>query len=178
MEGGITMKIQLFGTVLAGLALALGALAAISQPVRAQTTTYFCDKGKGGVPATFARNATGKKIEVIRWEKEWGGITREERCQIVSARFEKVSAAGAISLITTGIKNGQNVICTCKEYGAPCTDLLFTLRPEESPNQVLKDLFGEGYFARGPLIQKEDGSPQLYIDMERFLQEPPAQEEN
>ncbi|MBW4495275.1 MAG: COP23 domain-containing protein [Oscillatoria princeps RMCB-10] len=170
------MKTQLFGPLLAGLALALGALAAISQPVRAQTTTYFCDKSKGGVPATFARNATGKKIEVIRWEKEWGGITREDRCQIVSARFQSASEQGILGFLTSGVKNGENVLCAAKEYGAPCSQLLFTLRKEDKPRQVIDDLFGVGYRAKGPLIQSLDGEPQIYIDMELLLQEAPAQE--
>ncbi len=173
------MKPQLLALGLTGLALALGTLPVLTQPSKAQSTTYFCDKGKGGVPTTFARNATGKKIEVIRWEKEWGGgITREERCRTVSGRFQSASEKGILSYLTHGVMGGEKVVCASSQYGAPCSDLLFTLRAEDNPNEVIDALFGVGYRARGPVLQSEDGKPKIYIDMELLLQEAPAQEEN
>ncbi|WP_017715919.1 COP23 domain-containing protein [Kamptonema formosum] len=165
------MKSQLFAPAVAGLTLALGTLPVLTPPSQAQTATYFCGEGKNGVPTTFARNATGRKIEVIRWAKEWGGgISREDRCKIVSERFQSASAKGILSYLTHGVMGGQKVVCAASEYGAPCSDLLFTLRPEDDPAAVINALFGVGYRAKGPLSQG-NGESQIYIDMNLLLQE-------
>jgi hypothetical protein len=107
---------------------------------------------------------------VIQWKREWGGgITPKQRCEIVSARFQEASDQGLLNYITSGRKNGEKVICVTKEYGAPCSMVLFTLKPEDNASQVLKDLMGVGYRARGPVIQSDDGSPQIYIDINLLL---------
>lgn len=164
------MKSQLYSRILTASIIGLLSTPALSQPSSAQTVTYFCGKSRDGVPTTFAHNATGKRIEVVRWQREWGGgITREERCQKVSARFKSASERGLLNYITSGRMSGEKVVCVAKEYGAPCSEILFTLKPEDNANEVVKALMGVGYRARGPVIQSDDGSPQIYIDINLLL---------
>lgn len=164
------MKFQLYSRILTASILGLLSIPTLNQSSSAQTATYFCAQGRGGAPTTFARNATGKRIEVIRWQREWGGgITREERCQTVSARFQSASEEGLLNYITSGIMSGQKVVCVARDYGAPCSAMLFTLRPNDNPNEVVRGLNLIGYRARGPVLQSEDGTPRIYIDMNLLL---------
>jgi len=164
------MKFQSFTKILAVSALALSSIPTWSQPSLAQTITYFCGQGQGGIPTTFARNATGKRIEVIRWQKEWGGtITREERCQQVSARFQSASEEGLLNYITSGIMSGQKVVCVAKDYGAPCSVMLFTLRPNDNPNEVVGALKKTHYLAGGAVLESGGETPRIYIDMNQLL---------
>lgn len=164
------MKLRLLSRILAASAATFCLITAMSQPSAAQTETYFCGKNKDGIPTTYALTATGKKIDVIRWEREWGGeYTPEVRCQIVSAKFQQALENGHLNYVTGGIQNGQKVVCGVRRYGDPCQTVLLTLRKDEDPDQVIPALLGVGYQASGPIVQSEDGSPQHYYDMNLFL---------
>jgi len=170
------MKLKLFASLLAASMLAVGALTISSQPGEAQTNTYSCETNRG-VPTTYALTATGKKIAVIRWVKNWGGkYTPEVRCQEVSAKFQSASEQGLLKYLTYGIKSGQKVICVAGEYGGPCLQVLFTLRSNDDPDRVLQDMMSVGFRAQGPVVQSEDGSPQYYYDFEQFLEKAPTAE--
>lgn len=161
------MKFKVLASVAGAVALGVGAIASWAPPSQAQTATYFCGKARDGVYATFARNAIEKEIEIIRWEKEWGNYTKKQRCEIVSQRFQRASNAGILNYITHGVQDGQPVICVAQEYGGPCVMVLLTLGPGENPREALQQL--SGYWVSGPLIQADDGQPQIYIDMKKVL---------
>ena len=165
------MKLKTLASIAGAAAFGLGAIASWAPPSQAQMATYFCDKARDGVYATFARNGAGKEIEIIRWEKEWGDgtLTKQKRCEIVSERFQRASKAGVLQHVTHGVQNGQPVICAAQQYGGPCGPVLLTLRQEDNAREVLNQLLGIGNRAAGPLIQADDGQPQLYIDMKKVL---------
>ncbi|MDZ8260989.1 COP23 domain-containing protein [Nostoc sp. ChiQUE01b] len=167
------MRLKLFVTVLALSTVAFSYIATINYPSLAQaqtTTTYSCGKSRDGTPTTYARTETGKKIAVIRWSKNWGGeYTPESRCKEVSSRFQIASEKEVLKFITSGIMSGQPVICATSDYGAPCSQLLLTLRHGENPDEVIQKLIGVGFRAEGPLTQKQDGSIQYYYDIQKKL---------
>jgi len=165
------MKLKALVSIAGAVALGLGAIASWAPPSRAQMPSYFCGQARDGVYTTFARNGAGKEIEVIRWEKQWGDgtLTQKKRCEIVSERFQRASQAGVLQHITHGYQNGQPVICAAQEYGGPCRVVLLTLRPEDNAREAVQTLFDIGYRASGPLIQADDGLPQVYIDMRKVL---------
>lgn len=151
--------------------------------------------GNDGVPTTFTLNSTGKRIRLIRWTKKWGSkLSPEARCREVSARFQKLEAKGELNYLTSGIMRVQPVVCAVKDYGTPCSQLLFTLRPADNANQVIEHLNGSsspGHFSLSfsnesravePLrpiqIQRADGSTQNYYSMEEILSAAPVEEEN
>lgn len=165
------MKLKALLSIAGAVALAVGAIASWAPPSKAQMPTYYCAQGEGRVYTTFARTATAREIEVIRWEKQWGDgtLTQKKRCDIVSERFQRASNAGVLQHITHGVQNGQPILCAAREYGGPCIMVLLTLRPEEDAREAVEALFDVGFRARGPLIQADDGLPQVYIDMRKVL---------
>jgi hypothetical protein len=164
------MKPHLFVQMVTASAIALGAISAISQPQpsSAQTTTdtYFCGISNGGVPTTFARSVTGKRLPLIRWFSTMGSeYTPNRRCQEVSGRFQEAYEKGLLNYMTTGIMRGQQVVCASSRYGGSCSHLLFTLKPSQNASDAIQALVDIGAQARGPMIQSEDASPEIYIDM-------------
>jgi hypothetical protein len=174
------MKPQLFIQMLTASAIALGAITAVSQPSPAETNTYFCGTSNGGVPTTFAKSVTGKRIPLIRWFSTMGTeYTPKRRCQEVSARFQEAYEKGLLNYMTTGIMRNQQVVCAASRYGGSCSHLLFTLRPEQDAGEALQALFDIGTQARGPIAESEDASPEIYIDMNLLRRdETRAEEEN
>ncbi len=174
------MKPQLFAQMLTASAIALAAIGTMSQPSSAQTATYFCGTSNGGVPTTFARSVTGKRIPVVRWFSTMGGeYTPNRRCKEVSSRFQDAYQKGLLSYITTGIMGGQQVVCASSRYGGSCSHLLFTLNQGQNASEAIQALFDIGAYARGPLLQSEDASPEIYIDMNLLRRdETRAEEEN
>ena len=173
--------IKLFVQVLTTSAIALSAVASTSQLGSAETTnTYFCGISNGGVPTTFARSVTGKRIPVVRWFSTMGSeYTPNRRCKEVSSRFQDAYQKGLLSYITTGIMGGQQVVCASSRYGGSCSHLLFTLNQGQNASEAIQALFDIGAYARGPLLQSEDASPEIYIDMNLLRRdETRAEEEN
>ena len=172
------MKPQLFLQVLTSSTIALSSFATISPPSLAQAQTYFCERSDNGVWTTYAKNYNNKKIPVIRWVKNLGNYTPKVRCQEVSSRFQNAYEKGILNYMTSGISSGQAVICAASQYGGPCSQLLFTLKSDRNASSVLQNLVDIGYRARGPILQSEDASSQIYIDMSILLNEKAAQVEN
>lgn len=172
------MKSQVFAQILTASVIALGTIATISQPSYAQRSTFFCDKSREGIPTTFARTATGKRIAVISWRKDWGGnYPPEKRCRDVSARFQSADQDQVLNYMTVASMRGQQVVCAIRKYGNTCDQLLFTLKQGENPREVIRALTDINYRARGPLVQSEDGSPQIYVDMNLLLSDETQVEE-
>ncbi len=158
------MKNHLSLQLLTSGLIALSSIASINPPSLAEQKTYFCDTDKG-VWTTFARNYNNQKIPVIRWVRALGNYTAKERCQAVSTRFQSAYESGILNYLTSGISGRQAVICAASQYGGPCSQLLFTLKSSQDASSVLQSLVEIGYKARGPILQSEDASGQIYIDM-------------
>lgn len=176
-----------------GVGGATGATPGRSQPNSTNGEVQFiCGKGYNSnsnkyAPTTFAWNS-GSKVAVIRWETEHfvpSGWTPQKRCEEVSSRFQAAYDNGTLnylthgkmnsqSVLTPGTMNNQPVICAATAFGGPCDDLLFTLRPEDDPNQLLQQLANIFEGSSNSPIVHSPGSPQIYIDFERFLREAPA----
>lgn len=145
---------------------------------------YFCGTSSDGVPTTFARDVIGKKIAVIRWEKEWGGnYTPQKRCELVSANFQKAYENGALENIGYGNYNGHTVVCAMKDISFPnfndksesktdCTYHLFTLRLGSDGETTVKSLLEVGSSAGAPLVQSD--SWKIY-ELGEFFREVPNQ---
>lgn len=165
------MKTQtLFRAITAGI-ITLGIFSAISPPTIAQSQrrkTYFCAKGSNGRWTTFARNYNNKKIPVIYWVKKLGGYTPKVRCNIISPKFESAYKRGILNYLTSGVNNGQPVVCATSQYGGPCSQILFTLKSHREASSVLQQLVNVGYRAGGGVFQSGNSS-QVYIDMDRLL---------
>jgi hypothetical protein len=171
------MNTKLLKGVLSACAIALGSIAAIGLPSYGQRSTYsfFCGQSTDGVPTTFAQTATGKKIAVIRWVRQWSPkYPPKARCQAVSARFQYAYSAGVLNYLTHTEVNRQDVICAARRYGDSCNQMLLTLKPGENVSQVIENLRQMGHTASGPLVQAPDGSPRTFVDMNQLLRQASA----
>jgi len=161
------MKLKFILSTIAASAIAFGSIATFSQPSSAQRgeTVYFCAKSSTGIPTTYARTPSGKRIPLIRWQKPWSNeFTPEKRCQIVSQKFQKADEEGVLNYLTSGVFNDLNVICATRRYGGQCDRVLFTLSHRENPNEVLGALVGVAYRASRPAIISGGPSPRDYYD--------------
>ncbi len=150
-------------TRMVGSAILLTALPfTLSTPAQAGggANGYSCGATSNGTPATMARTSKGNDVAVIQFKSQHfsdSGWTPERRCQEVSQRFDTLNSQGLLrqAFLTTGRKNGQNIICVAAEKGAPCISngILFTLRPGSDPNKTLKDLTNWAKFQTGPLSE-------------------------
>jgi Circadian oscillating protein COP23 len=128
---------------------------------------FFCDDGHG-IPTTFVENPRGR-LPIVRWVSHYftgSGYDPYTRCQEVSGRFQRYSDEGRLNYITTGMMNGQPVVCVSGYAGGPCDGLLFTLKRGQDASRVVQQLFDIPARASGPLY--ESGS-RFYLDMKQYL---------
>ncbi|NES19481.1 MAG: hypothetical protein F6K41_11250 [Symploca sp. SIO3E6] len=178
MNNGTTKK--LLTSILTALAVATGFTFTTGQPSPAQDSgraSFSCKYDgihpvtKALTPVTVARGPIGE-IPVVYWVRPLGGYSPEERCYMVSSKFDSLQKKGALEYISHGMMGGQPVICTANYNGDNCVAQLFTLHPEDSPKEVLEQLLGvrnlasEAAFMAGA-IQRVNGT--YYIDVPLFL---------
>lgn len=168
------MKVQLLGQRLA-LAAALGATATttvetglIAGAAAQQKNQFYCDTSKSP-PATVVRTTRGN-VPLIRWTSDFfpPPLTPEERCKIVSQRFQEFQNNNKLQYITTGKMNGQLVVCVANRKDGDCTGLLFTLKPGSDPRRTLAKLVSRPALAASGILNESTGE-RLYIDMEEFI---------
>jgi hypothetical protein len=147
-----------------------------------QPTTFICVRSGKGF-ATVAARGSQRSAPMIIWQRQVSPqYTPQQRCQLVSQKLTKAVAAngGRLSnlLLTTGIVNGEAVICYVNS-GASCnpSNTLFTLSSENAkdPGAALANLlrFGQraDYSAVHESASGESGaeSPKA-IDMEASVE--------
>jgi hypothetical protein len=137
-------------------------------------TKYFCGQSQGK-PATIAQTPTGQVV-VIRWTSTIfpPPYTPEERCQIVSDKFQQYHQNGTLRYLTTGRENRQLVVCTAQSLNGGCVGTLFTLKPGSNPKATLKALMNVGSKAvKGAVLQ--ESYDRAYFDMKEFLNSAPRE---
>lgn len=94
------------------------------------------------IPTTMVipRNRQGA-IPFIKWTSGFfdAGIPREQLCTETANNFQKAAKNGPISL-TASRQNRITVICSISKQNANCQQVLFTLKPNETPKGVLRRL--------------------------------------
>lgn len=177
------MKIKLFAaTIAAAATLVVTSSAAMGQS-GSNETQFICREAfdqatNQKIPTTYAWTERGK-IAVVRWTSTLGNgaWTPERRCQEVSPRFQAAYENGSIRYLTNGTVNGQRAICTAREEGGSCQDLLLTLRPEDNAMAVLRQLNDVLKGRAGATLRQSGQEDQVYIqvDIERFLRTAPVE---
>lgn len=142
-------------------------------------TKFVCEGGTDGLPTTYAVTSRGN-VPIITWYSDYfssGGYSPQNRCEQVTARFEHFYKTGQLDYITTGLVNGQPVVCATGDNGGACTDknVLFTLKPDSEPVATVEQLFNIRTGASSsPLFESEDDVDFVYIDFQEFLNSVPA----
>jgi uncharacterized surface protein with fasciclin (FAS1) repeats len=142
-------------------------------------TKFVCEGAIDGLPTTFAVTSRGN-VPVITWYSDYfssGGYSPQNRCEQVTSRFENFYKTGQLDYITTGVVNGQPVVCATGKDGGACTDknVLFTLKPDSEPVATVEQLFNIRTGASSsPLFESEDDVDVVYINFQEFLNSVPA----
>jgi hypothetical protein len=94
-----------------------------------------------GIPTTVAQSSNRRPTKIIQWisTNYPGNLSPKEQCNQVSARLQKAVITEK-KFLTTGNKNGQNVVCTTSKIGGSCEDILFTISPGKNPELFLEQL--------------------------------------
>lgn len=119
--------------------------------VYAPPKSFLCNvrelrNGRGNArrsfPATMARTDEGDVV-IYYWTQPYYTDSGEDaltRCTRVAGIFDTFNRRGNLDLIKTGQMNGRSVICAADSPSGPCQRLIFPLRPNENPDEVLRDL--------------------------------------
>jgi hypothetical protein len=139
---------------------------AISKP----KPLFFCGLDNG-IPATMVRIQGYRDRAIIRWVSNWDSqfnITPQDRCKVVAKKFQEYYSRGTFKYIKSGIVNNQKVICVAPRKDADCAGVLWALRPNADPIDVLKRIFGILVHEQDPLNQ----SSGVFTDIEEILSSP------
>ena len=163
------LKLRLLAHILTGVALTIGAVA-VPQTSIAGNNKYFCAQ-LHGTYRTFARTARGP-IPLISWVSysapPW---TPRARCIAVSKRFERFYDNGNLRYISTGIVNGQPVLCAVRSQGDSChgANVLVTLPPGTNRYEAAQTLLDlRGLAAGRTLDLSGDERFEKYVDGETY----------
>lgn len=178
------MKLRLFAPMLTELAIALTASVTITQPSLAQNNKFFCGMSRS-VPATLVHTSRGN-IPVIRWVNNafpppW---TPQQRCEEISARFQRFYDNGTLKFLRAGRLSGQPVLCVASYKGGSClpNGVLVTLKRGTDPQLTLERLSDyQGKSSANPIeLSGSRSSNQVvsyvndaaYLDVEKLIAEP------
>lgn len=156
-----------------GIIIVSSALPVTSHPIPSRETTFHCIRIRG-ILITVARNPAYGEVPVIRWVSNYfssSGYDPLTRCQMVSARFQSYYSQGILNYLTTGVMNGQPVICTSRFNAGSCEKLLFTLKDYSNPSHTLRRLLALRSGAGAPLNESNNRSDnqKIYINFEQYL---------
>ena len=113
------------------------------------TVQFYCGKAadpssKSNLPATVAKVAgSEEELVLIIWKSEAFKSTPQQRCEIVSPKFQASLQQGR-HYITAGIdkKSGMGMICAMSDVEQPCdrTNMLFTLKSYQDAGNTIEEL--------------------------------------
>ncbi|NER36674.1 MAG: hypothetical protein F6J93_22270 [Oscillatoria sp. SIO1A7] len=145
-----------------------------------------------GVPTTMARTSRGN-IPMIRWVSSYfsnSGYDPQTRCEEVSGRFQTYQENGRLKYVGVAELNGYPILCVAEQMPGSCLNvgnnkgLLFTLKPDSDPNEILRQMLRVRDLASSPLEQAI-GRPKLthlnsqgylFVDLEQYLKRAPVED--
>jgi hypothetical protein len=136
---------------LSALTIATGLLTANPQTIAQTTPTveFYCGKAtdpssKSNLPATLVKVSGYEEAPVlIIWKSEAFKTTPQQRCEIVSPKFQAALQQGR-HYLTAGIdkKSGLGIICALTNAEQACdrTNMLFTLKSYQDAGTTIEEL--------------------------------------
>jgi Circadian oscillating protein COP23 len=167
--------------------LLAASLLATSLPVQAQETPaeeqtteslqFFCgktfDSASGDqIPTTLVWQPEKEgNVALIRWKSEYFGKNTQKRCQLVSAKFQKLWNAGQLNYITTGAVKKQPIVCGVANEGDNCSgqNQLFQLKPFSDSASLIAQLEGVFQGKVSSPVYESGGSSKKYLDIRSLL---------
>ena len=161
-------KILMSLLAISGFTLALNASA--SANLKQSRLNFSCEMN-AGEPTTVVAHPVQGNVPIIRWTSDFGteaGYDPQKRCTEVTTRFQTYHDQGKLRYLTTGRMNRQKVICVTDSPEGSCQGLLYTVKPEDDPNERLRRLIQRRQSADAPVLS-ETGS-RVYVEFEQFVE--------
>lgn len=190
MQKGGFMRIKLLAKLLT-IPLIVSAVAVTGeQPSQAQSRVeFFCGTYRGN-PATIVRTRGRGDVALIIW-KTTRFYQPEERCRIVSNRFQKYQRNGTLNFIVPGYANNNYVLCASRNRPTnqiqycPPERILLTLASDEDANDIIRNIYDSTQKAyvspveqSAPvLVESEDGT-NVGLDVVNMFDYSPTVEED
>jgi hypothetical protein len=115
------------------------------------------------LPTTFAATSKRKDpVAVITWKIGFAGYSPQNRCDLVSGKFQTAWAGGKLRYLRSGTSaaTGQGIICGVANSEQACDDssMLFTLQNAKQAQDIITSIeqIRRGA-AGGPVSQSSGG---------------------
>ncbi len=165
---------------LLAIPLSIISLLTLVPPTQAATFPNIIFECPKGGRIMFAKRSKGKILQVpIVQFTSMGRRTATDRCQEVTARFNFLNSSqnsNSLAYLTTGLRKGQPIVCSVKQYGDSCDEesvQLLTLNPRDrSPerrDQALSLLLIRLHNAMTQTPVLLDSQPRLYVNLQEML---------
>lgn len=145
-------------------------------PAIAETSSpkFYCGK-LDNTPTTMAKTRRGP-VPIISWVFDGFGenYKPEDRCQIVSAKFQAYYEDDSINFLRAAYLNKQPVICAAKSKGDRSCAVLFTLKPGSDPNRTLRQLLNIRDRTSNVILQESYVPTATEVDLNDFLENAPV----
>ncbi len=164
------MESKIISSFFTIFSLALASNLTIGTVANANGNSFFCGTNQNGEPTTIARTPQAD-VPLIVWKTNQFGpeYSPQQRCQIVSAKFQDFYSRGILKYLTTGRENRLNVICAAQSQDSSC-ETLYTISDQRAdPGTKLKELLQMQMNATGPVIIETN--TRIYIDMNQYLRD-------
>jgi hypothetical protein len=166
--------------------LLVAGLLATGLPAQAQDTPteerpaslqFFCgqtfDSASGGqIPTTLVWQPEKEgNVALIRWKSEYFGKDTQKRCQLVSAKFQKLWNSGQLNFITAGTVKKQPIVCGVASEGDTCSgqNQLFQLKPFADSSNLIAQLEGVFQGKVSSPVYESGGGASKYLNMRSLL---------
>jgi Circadian oscillating protein COP23 len=160
---------------------ALPSLPVASQPTAPTEVTFFCREtfdpaSNKKIPITYAwvpeRNGN---IAIIGWKSEFFSkynMSPSDRCKEATEKFQTAYQNQQLNYLSAGTINGYPVVCGVAAPNGLCTSAnkLFTLKPHDRPNDVLRQLVDVLEGKTSDMLQ-QSSSDQIYLPIKKLLKE-------
>ena len=146
-------------------------------PAPAQTQTeikFYCGKSydplsKKDIPTTLVSSPNREKPSVlVIWKSEYfPKYAPQQRCDLVSPKFQAAYVAGRLEYLVTGTHKGtgSQIVCGVANQDESCdsnANMLFTLKPYSDGAAVLKQLVGSTEGEAGPNLYQSSGNREVF----------------
>lgn len=121
-----------------------------ASPSQAQSVQFQCGADFNNIPTTYVETPGGV-VEIFKWRSTYfqGPYTPVQRCLEVTQRMNRFQP----NYLVAGRVNNYNVICSGTDCDRGGTNVLLTLRPDQDPAQVLREIDNTRDGAGGPSMQ-------------------------
>jgi Circadian oscillating protein COP23 len=129
------------------------------KPIQAQSTDieFFCGVSNDGSPATMARTPEKDK-PIIVWDSPFAGFTPQERCEIVSPRFQRYFNIESLPVLCAS---------STSDGAKGCEGELFTVRSWEDAEGIRRQLENVPWYIQGPV--RQGGQANFSFDLDAYV---------